>query len=182
MGCWEETCVLTLTPIYSGDSVVCVVYANDVLFDYQRNSSPQACALKYVIDIQFGTYDDYGWLTESDSDRPQAVVVFFHKQAWDFLVKTGRDEDDRYLREYIDFIWEEPRVLQERKYSKAILNKLSREVVRDLLYVIRWCTLFRRDLWITTNHAGHQEHTCTKKLKRELHKLTGEIIKNLPRD
>lgn len=186
MGCWQETCALTLTPIYETDEVVCLSFAEEVLTDSRRIFSPCDCALAYLKDIQFGTYDDYGYINESEYKRPEnTVFIFLHKKAWEFLVKTGLNENDSAVLSYHNYIYESKEFwysLATSKFSEEVLNKIKPELILNFLYAIRWLCLFRRELWMPSIYTGSQEIMCTKKLQKQLYKITGEIISKLPRD
>ncbi len=122
MGCWEETCALTLLPIYQKQPCVVVVMNETYTNRYRKADHPSIIRLEHndnccdVEAIHTGTYSEYGWINEVPDvmapapqqgngneivyvDRPlsqRRFTMFFHVAVWEDAVKAGMEEAKRW--------------------------------------------------------------------------------------
>lgn len=86
MGCWEETCALTNTPIYAGERCVMLELDKEQLDRYMKLNPLTPIGIqgsdsqwRMFKAIHRGTYNDYGWLEELGSlvqKAPGLPVVY----------------------------------------------------------------------------------------------------------
>ncbi len=126
MGTWEETCALTLLPIYRRQPCVMVVMNERFSKRYwkadHRYSRPTYSLIEMdnacdVEAIHGGLYDDGGWIkgvdnpeakpTPDDIERPlsqRRVTIFFHAAVWDEAVVAGMKEAQEWAKHRKDEI------------------------------------------------------------------------------
>jgi hypothetical protein len=90
MGCWDETCGLTNTPIFYGDPVVMVVLEPTV--ESRRLDEGWSFA-DQVVAIHKGDYDSYGRVRGVEVASRDFAVIFFHRDIWDACVKREQGHD-----------------------------------------------------------------------------------------
>lgn len=188
MGCWDETCALTLLPIYVGQEAVMVVigvqgtiafkkYGSEFLFGRDK--------LPYWIEaVHQGKYNDYGWIEGVDNPPGKneidpkdtysqrvlslrRVTIFFHKEAWDYAVKEKLAEANGLRHFYEGY----------RSGSVYDPPLLTNEQI-EFLAVVRYARGVRRDLGVCEAFHGSQSGDCDQ--YDRLHKLT-EKLNNLNR-
>jgi hypothetical protein len=97
MGCWNETCALTHTPITNGEECWMVVLKKDIFSqDYWQLEFPRYSWLGTF----FGKYNDYGWLEEVpeevDGHEYDDVARFFvSKEAADYAINRFRRQVEK---------------------------------------------------------------------------------------
>lgn len=187
MGCWNETCFVTRTPIFQGDKVAMVVLALDfpasALIDFSMFRFQKA-----IETIEFGTYNDYGWIEEVDGatskdmhlrmkarkPEPYERALFVHQKVWDRILAIP-DKDSPY-----DFY---KRVLvsaeQEREMSKLGINLETEteeqwEKKKKLLRVMCFCHDCRIDPACGLAFKGSQG--ADLEAYQELRKLEGLVL------
>ncbi len=149
MGCWEETCAITETPIFEGQSCVMVVL-DKLVKDYM----PFDC-IKRVHGIHKGTYDEHGWIREIDIDyyypdiqekykRWHAILgnknrIFFHRFAWDKINHFMADES-------VDFA----------DVFKSNLFELDEKEVQEFSKMLIFSGITRRDIMSSERFTGSQ--------------------------
>lgn len=105
MGCWNETCAITRLPIMAGDKVVVMVPILEKGKPHLFWTDPNPIINRsYLKELEFGTYDDYGWINELEQldDDSHLYSVFVFQSVWDRileLVKKHPNED--FVRELI---------------------------------------------------------------------------------
>jgi hypothetical protein len=156
MGCWQETCGLTNTPIYQDERCVMVVidvewrqheweirakYGEDGTFLGQRATASQ---WKIVHSIHRGTYNDYGWLNEVDEVTTDEIghiapALFFHEAVWDW----AQTQDQK--------VW---------MLAFESAESYDVKVTPELLEFAKLCSVafsLRRDPFSGLKFQGHQE-------------------------
>jgi hypothetical protein len=83
MGCWDETCGLTNTPIFEGNPVVMVVFEQSV--ESKRLNEGWSFA-DQVIAIHKGAYNNYGSVDDLQIACRAFAVIFFHRDVWDACI------------------------------------------------------------------------------------------------
>jgi hypothetical protein len=155
MGCWQETCGLTNTPIYEGER--CVMVVIDVKWQKHQwqnlakygdcggyigtRGSPTQWLI--VHSIHRGTYNDYGWLNEVDEVTIDKIghiapAAFFHENVWDWALQQGEDP----------------------KYAFFEAEMYDLKVTPELKEFAKICSVafsLRRDVFSGLNFQGHQE-------------------------
>lgn len=102
MGCWEETCAVTRTPIFAGDPVVMILFKDQRQFKYrfQWFLENDGDAHTQVEALYFGTYNDYGWINEVEDptyDKHERAA-FVHRWAWDRVQEMIPDDHKAVVR------------------------------------------------------------------------------------
>lgn len=115
MGCWEETCGITNTPIFEGDEVVLVVLSNEIGDEKISLGLGSWDDLRHVTAVAKGPYDHYGWvkgfreakrgeaLEETDGGTVYETSewmrkAMFHRQAWDAVLEKNPPDDEMVRR------------------------------------------------------------------------------------
>ncbi len=93
MGCWNETCALTKTPIVTPEECWMLLFQKKFLqWDNWWLEDPKLC---WVATYK-GSYDDYGWLDNADRDIVEeydgVVRVFVSIEAMQYAVKMAAHE------------------------------------------------------------------------------------------
>lgn len=84
MGCWDETCGLTNTPIFRGQPCVLVILVGSV----ETNGFKRGWSFAdQVIAIHKGTYDGYGRAEGVEVNSDEAATILFHLDVWDAAVE-----------------------------------------------------------------------------------------------
>jgi hypothetical protein len=96
MGCWNETCVITNTPVTAGAPAVMVLFNSKIRKEYHIFRGVR----QNLIGVYHGQYDDYGCVDELldtnevafpkdfDEGRHDKYSFFFaHEHAWTSVVK-----------------------------------------------------------------------------------------------
>jgi hypothetical protein len=171
MGCWEETCALTNTPIYNGERCVMLELDEPQLGIYLKFSPLSPMGTKgsdhqwrMFKALHRGTYNDYGWLEELDRRDRFWPCIFFHEKVWDWALKTAKP-------------------LPEWKFESDLYPSLSSGpsglVVTDWLRdIARVCDLafwLRRNIFSGLMFQGHQEGEITKRQREEFFSLQADI-------
>ena len=103
MGCWNETCALSGTPIFGGNIVLMVVFKRpegkeDQLGDVFNWQGPTAIMPHFVGAFR-GEYNDYGsieedWVPEyiSLEDAEEWPKFFVHADLWDAALKYAKEQ------------------------------------------------------------------------------------------
>ncbi len=112
MGCWNETCAISRTPIFYGDNVVMIVI-NKALFKGYGNRPRNLEASQFGRDIErieFGVYNDYGWLEELPGAYSEGMkdriergemeayerAIFIRRSVWDKVLSFPVLEEGYY--------------------------------------------------------------------------------------
>lgn len=175
MGSWDETCGLTSAPIFSGEECVMVVLdpvelSHFSVFESILGQTGSLVEIRLVRGVQFGTYNDYGWLNEVDEVddyEHRSAVVFFHIRAWQWALRV--------------FDQERMRDSEMRKHEFNVQNILNEtnvkesDVERDFFRVCKIASLFRRDVLSSIRFRGHQEFDCTPDMRKEFIDLQNDI-------
>jgi hypothetical protein len=88
VGCWDETCGLTNTPILEGNPVVMVVFDQSVETERLRMGWSFATQ---VVAIHKGAYNGYGSVGDVEANRRDVAVIFFHRDVWDACIPRVRE-------------------------------------------------------------------------------------------
>lgn len=154
MGCWQETCALTLTPIYEGER--CVMLSLDegwlkLHLKYfpidaigTRSSDSQ---WKMFTGVHRGTYNDYGWLRELDARDKFTPCSFFHEAVWDWALEHAKSLRDGDATP--DFECE----IYRSKFNDLVVTDWLRDIVR----VSRFALSLRRNIFSSLSFQGVQE-------------------------
>lgn len=121
MGCWNETCALTHTPILAGEECyMVIVHRASAMKDYWQ--------LEFPIFAWQGTfkghYNDYGWLDEVDQEKynyDKLLRIFVCKEAAEYAIEKYRSEVEKSYR-YVDAL-EMTKLLADIKAEKKIEYK-----------------------------------------------------------
>ena len=81
MGCWQETCALSLTPIYEGEPCIMVIMDAEWTTRVRAHSSVLGSIgsnwqWRPFREFHRGTYNDYGWINELE-DRDRRMPCLF---------------------------------------------------------------------------------------------------------
>ena len=172
MGCWEETCALTNTPIYNGERCVMIVIDEDKLKSLFKNFSGAVTIGTMGGDYQWkifkslhcGTYNDYGYLEELDESElgKSFPCIFFHEAVWDWALKnSGR------LPKYC---FEAD--IEKGPYGSDLVVE---DWLRDVARVCRFALTLRRNILSGLCFQGCQE-SGIEKHKFELVELTKNVL------
>jgi hypothetical protein len=96
MGCWQETCALTSIPIFQDEKCVMVVLDEEWTKRIQKHESivglmGSSWQWRPFRSFHKGTYNDYGWINELDMPDEPPPCIFFHLQAWNWVLGLPED-------------------------------------------------------------------------------------------
>lgn len=165
MGCWQETCGLTNTPIYENEPCVMVILDNYWLDRIVGNThSPiglqsSIAQWRVVKSIHYGTYNDYGWLKEVDDATSPASAIFFHRKVWNWAIQSIPDTDI-----------ENTFVLAPFYKDFTVTSELH-----DFAKLCNMAASLRRDIFSGLKFRGCQE-CIDERLQREFIELPAQIL------
>jgi hypothetical protein len=171
MGSFEWTCAVTRCPIFEGDKVVLIlpkIHIPALFYPVSTHWYHYGEFLGSFQAILHGTYDDYGWIKESErpeienKDKLRPIMVFEH--IWTNIKKfVGWDRTfyGRHIREYFDRIWDEYahpfRSSVQDQYDLPFFEPLfSKEDAEGLCQLIMFADLCRIDLMGGDAFGGSQ--------------------------
>lgn len=156
MGCWEETCGITNTPIFEGQKVVMVVLDDELgedQIDLGRFGS--WFEMEHITHIVKGKYDHYGWVQDyreakrgekiSESEKGSVYETaewmrkaMFHRAAWDAIVEKDPPNEDLIRQCNLSY----RRLLDECKDQPKVDAKL----LAEFCCVNKFCRIHRRNI------------------------------------
>lgn len=189
MGCWDETCALTNTPIRCGSPCVMVLIERERRNRFYGPFGNSWLDFNKVKGIYKGYYNDYGWMKDKKGyggndievegcdwnfkkyeDRPDEkfYIVFFHRNVWDACQKFhAENKQGNWNLEMPDRMEE---INGEVKFSKH--PEFSREFV--VVCCIAHST--RRDLLAGVQFKGCQDWNTTETYKF-VHRITANRLR-----
>ena len=191
MGCWNETCAVTNTPIrYGASNVKLVLFkplhmANPEHYQYHidRMVSEPSKIRKCFVDVFSGRYNDYGSLECSDIPdgfQDEYKYFFVHGDVWDAVVayvQSQIDNPDEYsgweYKYYFNGFENSVRMdsLPHLDGSELEIYPAGKEKqFKETLYVLYFLSSTRRNPWIGDKFRGSQS------MNLEEHKLIAEQI------
>lgn len=185
MGCWNETCAVTNTPIrYGASNVKMVLFtplhmdAEHMPYHYQRMVSDPVTIRRRFFDVLTGNYNDYGNIENSEAPQELDAYKYFfvNGDAWNAVVEyvqTQLNNPDEYSGwEYKHYMKCFEQIVKTESFfgdaEEFSPEKESR--FRELLCVLCFLQYTRRDPWIGDKFRGSQS------MNLEEHKLIAEQI------
>lgn len=187
MGCWNETCAVTNTPIRYGMPNVKMVLFKLLKMSAQHNqyqlirmASEPLVIRRSFFDVLTGDYDDYGRLTCADFPPELNTYQYFfvNGDAWDAVVafvQSQLDNPDEYVGwDYKHYMKCFETIVKTESFAPlddgAIFPVGKEEKFKEVLYVLCFLQYTRRDPWIGDRFRGSQS------MNLEEHKLIAEQI------
>ncbi len=120
MGCWNETCVLTRTPIHAGDPVVAFTVVHGPKH-YRTSGGTSGVALLFGLP-QDGRYDDYGGVESLENEALATLMSqAFARTGLYRLSSTRRPHggrEERWLASSPDTLWGHAHHLKHLFYAR----------------------------------------------------------------
>lgn len=180
MGCWQETCALTNTPIYEGERCVMLVLDEKEFNLYMKHFPLSPIGMRGTDNqwrmfkaVHKGTYNDYGWLNEVERPEDRAPCMFFHEAVWDWALTTAKAnlDEHKFEADYMGLYNDLP----ESSLMKMSMLKVT-DWLRDIAWVCHLAYWLRRNLLAAVSFQGHQEWEITEEQRREFLKLQLDVI------
>lgn len=184
MGCWNETCALTVTAIRYGDPVVMVLFKNPKMQQYgvgswehfQRKFLEGGESIyNGLVGVFRGTYDDYGSIENftsnknlfpedfTPSNNDNYIWFFTHESVWNSVVDYVLSQNDlpgRYAgydyKQIVSVYEHRAEIASWISKEKPIYQEGQEEATKELLYILRFMWQTRRNPWIGDMYRGHQ--------------------------
>jgi hypothetical protein len=186
MGCWEETCGLTNTPIFHESPVVMVRFRQSVLAPewktHRREPFGGYFDWQHIISIHEGTYDHYGWIKEIEASRGLCEA--------DFLEKSGEDNNND-LHDYSFDLINDPRrheiivffhrgvwdVCQDHDRNREVPMSVAKiPKIDEFVKVATVASHCRMDIFAGVLFQGHQDRPSNAEWARRVYVLKEKYL------
>ena len=186
MGCWNETCAVTLTSIKSDDDAVMVLFRHNNMQQYGVGSY-QYFKRKFLeggesifnnlVGVFKGKYDDYGSISDitsgNDADFPKDfdspkndkyIWFWVHESVWNEVVQFVENQTDTEMSYVYSRVIENYEFQVKFSPSWGKLDQLDapcylpgqEKLTHELLRVLRFMFYSRRDPWAGEMFRGCQ--------------------------
>lgn len=157
MGCWEETCAVTHSPIFIKEKVVLIVPKISYLKltqEFQKYGPWYHEAFVQATEaIHYGTYNEYGWIKEvatPDNIRDQQPI-FVLREIWEGITNNWGQYGLLSSQDRFERLWEEKG--ENPHYDPP---KISKEDAARFFLLIEFALCARVDLTSGDKFRGHQ--------------------------
>jgi hypothetical protein len=186
MGCWYETCALTLLPILEDDPCVLLIFkVSDKLVYAPTNRSE---LLPNLIACYEGAYDDYGGIKGPDLDQYRESLeghsyrfVFFHESAYEKALNLSEGLADWQLPR-ADWVCTLYWYFQQDElphascaYGRFKFKDLPQHI-KDIGSVLSVCSVLRR--FVIGNGCMSGSQATDHEMHVSVAELTNEIAQN----